>query len=89
MRVLFLHRHVQDTVVILEEGNFPHPWCPRCDMLVPWRALTGRQLATTQCPRGAEWKQQRLAEEELHEISERAFQTYGKPLYNMIALKNI
>ena len=25
MRVQFWHRHVRDTVVILEEGNFPHP----------------------------------------------------------------
>ena len=35
MRVYFLHRHVRDTVVVLEEGNLPHPRCPRCDMLVP------------------------------------------------------
>ena len=27
MRVHFLNRYVLDTVVILEEGNFPHPWC--------------------------------------------------------------
>ena len=27
MRVHFLHRHVLDTVVILEEGNLPHPRC--------------------------------------------------------------
>ena len=25
MRVHFLHRHVLETVVILEEGNLPHP----------------------------------------------------------------
>ena len=28
IRVHFWHQHVQDTVVILEEGNLPHPWCP-------------------------------------------------------------
>ena len=27
IRVHFVHRHVLDTVVILEEGNFPHPPC--------------------------------------------------------------
>ena len=32
MRVHFVHRYVQDTVVMLEEGNLPHPRCPRCDM---------------------------------------------------------
>ena len=35
MRVHFVHRHVQDTVVILEEVNLPHPQCPRCDLQVP------------------------------------------------------
>ena len=25
MRVHFFHRHVRDTVIILEEGNLPHP----------------------------------------------------------------
>ena len=29
MRVHFVNRHVQDTVVMLEEGNFPHPRCAR------------------------------------------------------------
>ena len=28
MRVHFLHQHVQDNVVILEEGNLPCPGCP-------------------------------------------------------------
>ena len=52
MRVNFIHRNVQDNVVILEEGNLPHPRCPQCDMLVPWRALNMRHLATAQCARG-------------------------------------
>ena len=28
MWVHFVHRHVHDTVVILEEGNLPLPQCP-------------------------------------------------------------
>ena len=32
MRVHFVHRHVLDTVVMLEEGNFPHPRCAKCNM---------------------------------------------------------
>ena len=39
MRLHFWHQHVQNTVVILEEGNLPHPWLPLCDMLVPWQSL--------------------------------------------------
>ena len=46
MRVHFVHRHVYDTVVILEEGNLPLPRCPRCDLQVPRRALNGRHLGT-------------------------------------------
>ena len=35
IRVHFLHRHVRDTMIILEEGNLPHPHFPRCDIMVP------------------------------------------------------
>ena len=76
MRVHFLHRHVLDTVVILEEGNSPHPRCARCDMQVPRRALNGRHLGTVQCTKGAERKRRRLAETETWENSERAFKAY-------------
>ena len=87
MRVHFLHRHVLDTVIILEEGNLLHPWLPRCDMLVPPSALNGRHPATAQCSRGAERKMWRLAEPELRESTERAFETYGEPLENVTAFK--
>ena len=59
MRVHFMHRHVLDTVVILEEVDIPHTRCPRCDMMVPWRTLNRRHPATAQCSRGADRKRQR------------------------------
>ena len=62
MQVHFLHRHVLDTVVILEEGNLPHLRCARCNMLVPWWALNVRHPATSQCSRGAERKRRWLTE---------------------------
>ena len=83
MRVHFLHRHVLETVVILEEGTPTHPQCPQCDILVPRRALNGRHPATAHCARGAEQKRRRLAEAELKEIIERAFEAYGYPLENV------
>ena len=86
IRVHFLHRHVRNTFVILEEGNPPHPQCPRCDMLVPCCALNGRHFATTQCERRAEQKKRRFAEEELRESSERAFQDDGG-LENLTAFR--
>ena len=65
IRVHFFHRHFQDTVIILEEGNLPYPRCPRYQIMVPWRALNGVHLATAQCDKGAERKQRCLAEEKL------------------------
>ena len=70
MRVHFMHRHVQETVVMLEEGNLP---LPRCDLQVPRKALNGRHLGTLQCKKGEEErKRRRLAETETQENSERA-----------------
>ena len=56
MRVHFVHRHVHDTVVILEEGNLPLPRCPWCDLQVSRKALNGRHLETNQCRTGGEKK---------------------------------
>ena len=64
MRVHFVHRHVHDTVVILEEGNLPLPRCPRCDLQVSRKALNRRHLGTSQCRTGTERKRRRLAEVE-------------------------
>ena len=80
MRVHFLHRHVHDTVVILEEGNLPLPRCPRCDLQVSREALNGRDLGTSQCRTGTERKRRRLAEAEMRKTSERAFHAYGKKM---------
>ena len=74
MQVKFSHRHVWDTIIILEEGNPPHLRCPLFNMLGPWRALNGRHLATAHCTKGEEMKRRHLEEEELRESSERAFQ---------------
>ena len=56
-------------------------------MLVPWRTLNGRHPATAQCTRGADRKGRQLAEAELREITERAFETYGEPLENLTRFK--
>ena len=69
-------------MIILEEINLPHPQCPQCNMMVPWRDLNGSHLATSQCTEGSERRKRRLAEEELWESSERAFQAYVTPLEN-------
>ena len=79
-RINSLHRNFWDTVIILEEGNLPHPRCPRCDMLVSCKSLNGRHVTTAQCTKGVERKRRRLVEEEMRESVERDFKTYGRPL---------
>ena len=87
MRMHFCSRYVRDIVIILEEGNLPHPRCSRCDILVPWRALNGRHHATTMRKKGAERKRRRMAEAELRDSTERAFKAYGKPLETVATFK--
>ena len=71
---------MRDTIIILEEGNLPHPRCENCDMFVPWRALNGRHKSTMMCKSGAERKRRRLAEAEIRESTEMAFEVYGKQI---------
>ena len=54
MRVHFVQQNVLDTMVILDEGNSPHPRCALCNMLFPWRALNGRHPGTAKRKKGAE-----------------------------------
>ena len=36
LQIHFLSRHVQDTVVMVEESNHPQTRCLVCVMIVPW-----------------------------------------------------
>ena len=64
MRVHFVHQHVQDTVVMLEEGNLPLPQFFRCDLQVTRKALNGCHMGTLQCKKEEERKRRRLADTE-------------------------
>ena len=56
-------------------------------MLVPWQALNGRHHATAMCRKGAERKRRRMAEAELRDSTERAFEAYGKPIETVTKFK--
>ena len=87
MRVHFVHRHVHDTMVILEEGNLSLPRCPRCELQVSRKALNGRHLETNQCKMGAERNQRRLAAEEVKTTSEKAFHAYGDKMREVMEFR--
>ena len=71
---------MRDTIIILEEGNLPHPRCENCDMFVPWRALNSRHKSTVMCKSGVERKRRRLAEAEIIDRTEMAFEVYGEQI---------
>ena len=80
MKVQLWHRHVRDTVVILDEVNLPHPRRPLCGIMVPWKALNGTHRRMAQCNRGVERRRRRLAVEEEREVIAKDFSAYGTPL---------
>ena len=52
MRVHFVHRHVHDTVVMLEEGNLPLPRCPGATSSSPGRRSMGATWVPSSAGRG-------------------------------------
>ena len=52
IQVHLMHRHMRDMVVILEEGIYPLPRFPKCDIFVALRAINGRHQATAMRTRG-------------------------------------
>ena len=77
LRVHFVHRHVRDTIVILEEGNCPHPLCPDCDMFDLWAALNWWHSYTALCAQVAKSKNRRLVGQESRDGAVLACKAYG------------
>ena len=77
LRIHFVHRHVQDTILILEECSHPYPRCHQCNMFVPQKALNDHHLTTSLCRQGMERKWRRLEEEESRERTEKELTAYG------------
>ena len=76
----FLHRHLQDTIVIMEEVNCTHHRFPNCDMFAPQTALKYHCPTTTLCARGEERKLRRLEEIESRKGGVIVFKEYVHPL---------
>ena len=82
-----MHRHVQDTIVIMAEGNHTQPHCPACDLFLSCVALSHLHPTTALCMRSAAQKRWRLEEEEAKVGVVTAFRAYGHPLETMMPFK--
>ena len=78
---------MRDIIIILGEGHLPHPRCTNCDMFVPWRALNGRHKSTEMCRSGADSKRRRLAEAEVRDSTEMAFEVFGQQIQSVPRFK--
>ena len=87
LRIHFVPHPVRDIIVIMEEGNRPHPLCPYCNMFVLWVALNYRHPNNNFFTQGEDQKRQRLVKEGTREGAATAFQSYGWPLEKVTALK--
>ena len=56
-------------------------------MMVPWKALNGPHVTTTQCGKGEKRKRRRLAEEDMRESVTRDFQAYRRPIETVTSFK--
>ena len=56
-------------------------------MLVSWRSLNGRHKITVMCSSGEESKRRRLAETEIRERTDMAFEVYGEQLNTVPGFK--
>ena len=49
LRIHFMHHHMQDIIVNLEEGNLTHPLFPSRDMFVTWVTMNKRHPTIALC----------------------------------------
>ena len=80
LRVHFMHRHMQEMVVILEEGSHPLLICTKCDMFITWRVINVKHQATAICDMGEERRRKRRQLEEVWRSTAVDFQAYESPL---------
>ena len=56
-----MHRHMEDIVVVINEGTVTHSRYEQCDMFIPQGKMEGGHLGRTICKRGDEINRHCLA----------------------------
>ena len=79
LRLNFAYRHPQNIIVILEEGNKPHPRCFQCEMFVPQEAINQAHPTSAMCRSCRERNRSRLMVKESSYQMGQVFSEYGTP----------
>ena len=90
MWVHFLHRHVQDIVIILEGGKPSSPTVPpvqHAGTLTRYEQEAYQHRSVQQGGHRESDSRWRMAEEEMRESAERSFKAYGIPLKTVTSFK--
>ena len=61
LHIHYIHRHLEDTIVVLNKGPCPHPWRNQCNIFIPQKKMLARHLGTTILNRVSELKHRHLA----------------------------
>ena len=46
LQLHYMHRNLEETIVILNKGPCPHPCCNQCNIFIPQDAMLARYLST-------------------------------------------
>ena len=87
LQIHFVHRHMQNTVVITEEGNRPQPRFLDCDIFVPWAELNCCYPTMTLFSRGLDKKKRRIVKKDDRVGTVKAFRAYDRPLETVSSFK--
>ena len=53
LQLHYIHRHLEDTIVVLNKGPFPHSLCNQCNILLTQKIMLARHLGTKILKRGS------------------------------------
>jgi hypothetical protein len=85
MRCHFMHRHFQDTIIIMEEGTLPR--CTLCGMFVTPLQLAGRHTESVLCKRGAKRNKQRMQDLQCIGAFRRTFTIQNQPIETLTSFR--
>ena len=61
LHLKLIHRHIEETIVVLKYGPGTQKRCKQCDMFIPRGEMAAGHLGTKRCKRGADKKRHRLS----------------------------